>query len=114
MIEYRPERLIDLELLTSPFVYAVHAVRPEDIWSTEVVWTMTCDAEEYAGKLSNDPGVLAGAVTRFTLDRPGERHPVALYVSGARQELAHVSDDRRIYANGWAKHPSLRRRLRRS
>ncbi|WP_037069273.1 hypothetical protein [Pseudonocardia acaciae] len=91
-------------------VYAVHAVRPNEICATEVVWTVKNKADEYAQELSTDPGVLAGAVTRFVLDSPGERHPESLFVNGNRQEVPHLSDDRQVAANGWITHPSLRRR----
>lgn len=93
-----------------PFIYAVHAVRADEICSTEVVWSSQGSAEDYAGKLSTDPGMLAGAVTRFRVDSPGERKALAMYVSGTRQQVPHLSDDRRIAANGYVTHPSLRRR----
>ncbi|WP_156993820.1 hypothetical protein [Pseudonocardia acaciae] len=93
-------------------VYAVHAVRPEMICSTEVIWTLQDDAETYAHDLSTDPGVLAGAVTEFVLNTPGDRHPTALYVNGQRQEVPHLSDDRKIAANGYIQHPTQRRNRR--
>ncbi|WP_156993719.1 hypothetical protein [Pseudonocardia acaciae] len=93
-----------------PFIYAVHAVRADEIRATEVVWSSQGNAEEYAGQLSTDPGVLAGAVTRFRVNSPGERKALAMYVSGTRQQVPHLSDDRRIAANGYITHPSLRRR----
>jgi hypothetical protein len=93
-------------------VYAVHAVRPDEICATEVIWTAREKAEAYARELSTDPGVLAGGVTRYTLNSPGERTPVALFVAGQRQEVPHLSDDRRIAANGWVQNPSLWRRVK--
>lgn len=48
-------------------VYAVHAVRAEEICSTEVLFTAQERAEEYAADLSTDPGVLAGVVTEFVV-----------------------------------------------
>lgn len=90
-------------------VYAVHAVLPDENCATEVIWTAQSDAEKWACELSTDPGVLAGAVTWLVLNSPGERHPVALYVRGKRQQVPHLSDDRRIGANGHVQHPSLRR-----
>lgn len=91
-------------------VFGVHSVRPDEIYATEVIWTSQEPAEVYAKDLSTDPGVLAGAVTRFVVNSPGERKPVALYVAGQRQGVPHLSDDRKVAANGWLKHPSLRRR----
>ena len=87
-------------------VYAVHAVQPEEIAVTEVIWTDQGKSEVYARELSTDPGVLAGAVTRFVLNAPGERYPVAVYVGGERQKVPHVSDDRAICANGYANRAS--------
>lgn len=95
------------------WVYAVHAVRPEEICATEVIFTSLATAEEWASQVSTDPQVLAGAVTRYTLDKPGERHPESLFVRGKRQGLAHLSDDRTVAANGYLTHPSLRTRKRR-
>ncbi|WP_156994249.1 hypothetical protein [Pseudonocardia acaciae] len=92
----------------SMHVYAVHTVRPREIRATEVIWTAAGDAESYAQALSTDPGVIAGAVTRFVLNSPGERKPVALFVHGMRQQVPHLSDDRRIAANGWTTHTSPR------
>ncbi len=91
-------------------VYAVHAVCPHEICATEVIWTVQSDAEKWACELSSDPGVLAGAVTWFVLNSPGERRAVALFVQGERQQVPHLSDDRRIGASGYVQHPSLRRR----
>lgn len=91
-------------------VYAAHAVRPEEIYSTAVVWTTQTNAEAYAREVSTDPEVLAGAVTRFMLDTPGIRKPIALFVNGERQAVPHLSDDRRIAANGWIVHRRLRGR----
>ncbi|WP_156935401.1 hypothetical protein [Pseudonocardia spinosispora] len=81
-------------------VYAVHAVRAEEISTTALVTSSLPPAERYAEVLSSDPGVLAAGVTRFELDVTGRRTAVALYVAGARQQAPYVSDDRRIYANG--------------
>jgi hypothetical protein len=81
-------------------VYAVHAVRPAEISATVLVTSAQAAAEQYAATLSRDPGVLAGAVTRFTLDAPGRRTAIALYVGGERQHAPYVSDDRQVLANG--------------
>lgn len=99
--------------MNGTLVYAVHAVRPEEICATEVIFTSSDRADEYASAVSTDPGVLAGAVTRYVLDRPGERHPESLYVKGRRQEVAHLSDDRATAANGYLRHPTLRTPTRR-
>lgn len=88
-------------------VYAVHAVRPDEICATEVIWSAKGNAESYARELSTDPDVLAGAVTRFVLNTPGDRHPEALFVKGERQEVPHLSDDRQVGANGWIRNRSL-------
>jgi hypothetical protein len=74
------------------------------------VWTAIEDAKVYARSLSTDPGVLAAAITRFTTNRLGERHPTALFVRGTRQEVPHLSDDRQIAANGWITHRTLWKR----
>lgn len=95
------------------YVYAVHAVRPEEICATEVVYTVKSDADKWAAAVSTDSEVLAGAVTRYTLNTPGERHPESLYVKGEQQEVAHLSDDREIAANGYLTHPTLRTPKRR-
>lgn len=94
-------------------VYAVHAVKPAEICATEVIFTSPTEADKYAKSVSTDPDVLAGAVTRFLLDSPGERHPESLYVKGERQAVAHLSDDREVAANGYLRHPALRTRDRR-
>lgn len=93
-------------------VYAVHAVRPEEICATEVVFSFPGQAEDWARAVSTDPGVLAGAVTRYRLNSPGERTPVALFVKGERQQVPHLSDDREIAANGYITHRTLRRAWR--
>ncbi|WP_156993357.1 hypothetical protein [Pseudonocardia acaciae] len=82
-------------------------MRADEICATEVIWSASEDAEWYARELSTDPGVLAGAVTRFVLNTPGERHPEALFVKRRRQEVPHLSDDRRIAAGGWISHRTL-------
>lgn len=91
-------------------VYAVHAVRAEEICATEVIWTSQDKAEVHAAAVSTDPDVLAGAVTEYVLNTPGDRHPVALFVKGERQEVPHISDNRKIAANGYLKHKTLRMR----
>lgn len=93
-------------------VYAVHAVKPAEICATEVVFTEKDKADAWAREVSTDPDVLAGAVTRYVLNSPGERTPVALFVAGQRQDVPHLSDDRRIAANGWVQSPSLWRRVK--
>jgi hypothetical protein len=85
---------------TSDYVYTVHTVQPEEISAIAFVTFSLEKAEEYAATVSNDPGVLAGAVTRLVVDAAGFRTAVALYVGGVRQQVPYVSDDRRIAANG--------------
>jgi hypothetical protein len=93
-------------------LYAVHAVRPEEICATEVVFNSPQKAEDYARAVSTDPGVLAGAVTRYRLNSPGQRTPTALFVNGERQQVPHLSDDRQIAANGYITPRTLRRAWR--
>jgi hypothetical protein len=81
-------------------IYAVHAVRHNEVRPTELVCSNLAAAEANAAALSQDPGVLAAAVTRFTMDAPGARSGVALYVAGRRQAVPYVSDDRRINSSG--------------
>ncbi|WP_028923064.1 hypothetical protein [Pseudonocardia acaciae] len=102
-----PDAMVDRMTL-----YAVHAVRPDAICATDAIWEKQLVAEEHARDLSTDPGVLAGAVTRYVLNVLGERKPIALFVKGERQAVPHLSDDRQTAANGWIRHPSLRRRTR--
>jgi hypothetical protein len=85
------------------FVYAVYAVRADEVTATELVCGQLAGAEEYAASLSTDPGVLAAAVTRYLVDAPGERKPLVLFVAGKRQQVPYVSDDRRVFAN-WRRH----------
>jgi hypothetical protein len=86
--------------MTERVIYAVHAVRSEGISATQFVTADWSVAEAHACVLSKDPGVLAAAVTRFVLDEQGRRTAVALFVAGVRQQVPHVSDDRRVLANG--------------
>ncbi|MDQ2707568.1 MAG: hypothetical protein M3Z25_08000 [Actinomycetota bacterium] len=81
-------------------VYGVHAVRLREICATQFITANLTVAEQYAGVMSNDPGVLAAAVTRYVMDVEGQHRAAALYVEGVRQQVPHVSDDRRICANG--------------
>ena len=83
-------------------IYAVHVVRANEVRPTELLCSNLADAETNAAALSQDPGVLAAAVTRFTVDSPGTRSGVALYVAGKRQAVPYVSDDRRICSSGRA------------
>lgn len=99
--------------MSGQHVYAVHAVRPEEICATEVIFTDKATADAWAIEVSSDPETLAGAVTRYTLDTPGERHPESLFVRGERQQVAHLSDDREVAANGYLRHPTMRTKKRR-
>jgi hypothetical protein len=84
-------------------VFAVHAVRPDEIRPTQMICQKLSAAEKYAAGLSTEPDVLAAGVTRFILDELGTRTPIALYVRGIRQKVPYVSDDRKIHAGGAAK-----------
>ena len=64
-------------------VYGIHAVRPREVCATQFI---TAD--------------VTAAVTRYIMDCEGREQAQALYVVGTRQEASHISDDRRIYANG--------------
>ena len=81
-------------------VYGVHAVRAREICATQFISARLAAAEKYARIMSTDPGVWVAAVTRYVMDAEGRRSSEALYVEGKRQEVAYVSDDRRICANG--------------
>lgn len=89
-------------------VFAVHAVKPEAICATEVLFDDRDRAEEYAASVSTDPGVLAGVVTEFVLNSPGRRRSVAMFVKSERQAVPHLSDDRTIAANGYLTPKSMR------
>jgi hypothetical protein len=67
--------------------YAVHAVKREEITATTFICQRQKDAEDAAMKLSTDPGVLAGAVTMFVLDKPGHRTAVALDTGQGRATI---------------------------
>jgi hypothetical protein len=81
-------------------VYGVHSVQDEEISATAMVASNQTLAEQYAAFLSNHPGVLAAGVTEFEVDTIGRRTPVAMYVTGTRQIVPHVSDDRRLFVSG--------------
>ncbi len=88
-------------------VYGVHAVRPREICATQFVTVHSLTAEKYAEVMSQDPGVLAAAVTRYVMDAEGQHRAETLYVDGVRQHVPHVSNDRRIHANGtWVGFPT--------
>ena len=81
-------------------IYGVHAVRSREICATQFVTARLEAAEKYARVMSTDPGVLAAAITRYVMETEGLHSPAALYVQGKRQQVPHVSDDRRVNANG--------------
>lgn len=101
----------DTDVSDRALLYAVHAVRPDEICATDVIWTAWRQAMDWAKELSTDPGVLAGAVTRYVADTPGLRTPVALFVKGTSQKVPHRSDDRQVSPGGWiTTHRSLWKR----
>lgn len=51
--------------MTTVRVFAVHAVRPDEICACEVVWTQKDKADSYARDLSTDPGVFYLVFTAF-------------------------------------------------
>lgn len=98
--------------LVSGYVYGVHTVRAEEIGATAVIFSRFEPAEEWVRTISGDSEVLAGALTRYRLNTPGERKPVALFVNGQRQQVPHLSDDRTVAANDYMtpRHPRRARR----
>lgn len=82
-------------------VFGVHAVKAHEISATVLLCSTLQQAEAYAAELSNDPGVLGAAVTRYVVDQQGRRTAVALFVAGQRQDVPWISNDRRVLANGW-------------
>jgi hypothetical protein len=80
-------------------VYGVHSVQAEEISLTVLVASNQSLAERYAAMLSTHPGVLAAGVTEFVVDTLGRRSAVAMYVTGTRQIVPYVSDDRRIFVS---------------
>ncbi|GAA5168094.1 hypothetical protein GCM10023321_61700 [Pseudonocardia eucalypti] len=82
-------------------VFGVHAIRSEEIAATALLCSTLRKAEQYAEDLSTDPGVLGAAITKYVLDQQGHRTAVALFVSGRRQAVPWISDDRAVLANGW-------------
>jgi hypothetical protein len=89
-------------MIARDVIYPVHAVRPEEITATALVSASLPVAEAYAAELSTDPGVLAGAVTRFVIDSPGERTAVALFVGGTRQDAPTSPTTARYWQMGTA------------
>jgi hypothetical protein len=81
-------------------VYGVHAVKPREVCATQFVTAHVAVAERYAETVSQYPGVLAAAVTRYVMEAQGQHRAEALYVQGVRQEVPYVSDDRRVTTSG--------------
>jgi len=77
-------------------VFAVHTVRADELRPTEIVCSELEEAEGHAAVLSQDPGVLAAAVTRFAVNQSGSRSGVSLWVAGRKQAVPYVSDCRTI------------------
>jgi hypothetical protein len=67
-------------------VYAVHATRPEEVGSVEVIFEDEQAARRYACDRSTDHRVLAVSVTSFVLGQFGSRHPLAWFRDGVIQE----------------------------
>jgi hypothetical protein len=81
-------------------VYGVHAVKTREVCETRFLTTHLTVAERYAKTLSEYPGVLAAAVTRYVLEAEGQHRAEALYVQGVRQQVPYVSDNRLITTSG--------------
>jgi hypothetical protein len=67
-------------------VYAVHATRPEEVGSVEVIFNDEQTARDYAISRSTDYRVLAVSVTEFVIGQLGSRYPVAWYRDGHLQD----------------------------
>ena len=67
-------------------VYAVHATRPDEVGSVEVIFHDEPSARAYAVSRSGDHRVLAVSVTEFVLGELGSRQPVAWYRDGQLQD----------------------------
>ena len=67
-------------------VYAVHATRPEEVGSVEVIFNDEQVARDYAISRSTDYRVIAVSVTEFAIGELGSRHPVAWYRDGQLQD----------------------------
>ena len=67
-------------------VYAVHATRPDEVGSVEVIFPDEPSARAYAASRSGDHRVLAVSVTEFVLGELGSRQPVAWYRDGQLQD----------------------------
>ena len=67
-------------------VYAVHATRPEEVGSVEVIFSDEQAARDYAISRSTDHRVVAVSVTEFVIGELGSRHPVAWYRDGQLQD----------------------------
>ena len=67
-------------------VYAVHATRPEEVGSVEVIFNDEQAARDYAISRSTDHRVLAVSVTEFVIGELGSRDPVAWYRDGQLQD----------------------------
>lgn len=81
-------------------VWTVHATLPNEVRPTEAVFGQERAACTHARLVSEDPGVLAASVARFTIDELGTRKSVAMFVEGKRQQVPYVSDCRTIHPNG--------------
>ncbi len=82
------------------YIWAVHITLADEVRPTESVHTDEAAAHSHARDLSTDYGVLAASVIRFKLDQLGDRRNVAMYVSGTRQTVPHISNDRKIHGGG--------------
>jgi hypothetical protein len=67
-------------------VYAVHATRPDEVGSVEVIFPDEPSARAYAASGSDDHRVLAVSVTEFVMGELGSRQPVAWYRDGQLQD----------------------------
>jgi hypothetical protein len=85
-------------------VWTVHVVKASEVRPTEVVFTDEGRACGHAALLSQDDGVLAAGVVRFTINELGTRAGIALFVDGQRQKVPYVSDCRTIYSGGRKHH----------
>lgn len=79
-------------------VWTVRVIRADNVGRVDAVYRNLDVACSDAQARSHDHGVLAVAVTRFTVDEPGTRSSAALYVAGQKQAVPYVSDCRRFFS----------------
>lgn len=87
----------------SEVMFTVHAVRPDETGSVEILFRTEEEAREYARGRSRDSRVLSASVTRFHVGQLGTRHPVTWYVDGEEQPPRYHGPIRQLYPTADAK-----------